>query len=145
VAFRDPEELRRLAERGELRLEPGMPRLDLDAVSRWLADPRPDRIKGRVFLEAWHRFRTLAAAINDLGHDAAEESASRTVYELLAWKDDDAFLTQATYNTLFRTGMTARVARTRSAGVRWSEAQVQQLAKVLDLGQSFFRNRLAYA
>jgi hypothetical protein len=122
-----------------------MPLLDLDAIARWLADPRVDRIKGRVFLEAWHRFRTLAAAINDLGHDAAEQSASRTVYDLLAWKDGDAFLTQATYNTLFRTGMTARIARKQSRESRWTEAQIGQLAKVLDLGQSFFRNRLAYA
>jgi hypothetical protein len=62
--FREPSTLSSYAAQHGLEFEDEVPSvIDLDAIARWLGDPRPDAIDCELFLNAWNLFDDVASSV----------------------------------------------------------------------------------
>lgn len=97
---------------------------DLDIVSHWLSDPRPNTVDCKEFLAAWNLFSDLAETVGAGLPDDGE--MAKTVYKKLFWGCNYPSVTPSGHHYV----------------PEWTLAETAILQEILDFGLSFLRSRL---
>jgi hypothetical protein len=85
LAFRSRSGLETYAARLGLEFEAEEPPLyDLDAIDRWIEDPRESEIDSKLFLETWNLFDDVASSIENRLFEWISREAD-VVYDKLFW------------------------------------------------------------